>query len=92
MATNTLREPVDVAALLKSVMDADMFSQDCQERIEALALAIKALNKEAEPADRAAINRLCDEISDASFQLMNRINSGAEGFGVNFKGEEVPHG
>ena len=83
MASTTVNP--EEARLLAWVKDTDERSQDAEERISALTLAIKALVKgEVWPAERIAISRLCDDIAGASHDLMNHINSDAEEFGANF--------
>jgi hypothetical protein len=72
---------------LKWIRNIDMHTQEVEERVAAMTVAIKALNNKAaaSPVNRAAIDTLCDEIAGASGDLMNDINGGAERFGVNFK-------
>jgi hypothetical protein len=79
--------------LLRLVEDFDMYSQDCRERIEAFAAGIEAILKsDPRPIDVRMICKLLDEIKDASFETMNRINSEAEDFGANFRDPERANG
>lgn len=85
--------PEGVRDMQVAMQNMDAFVQEADERIGAMAEAMKAMLIHAAPYSKYTghLVALCDMIKDTSSSAMNEVNSRAEAHHANWKREEAHH-